>query len=147
MPQAIDIQSREICLIIPDPVELSGHIQACSKQAANDIPLLQISRTAVIRIFSSYMRIKLNEPDFERMRDIIIRIKTHGLLVKCLGIILIGQIRERVDAFGIKTCFADLLIIKGVGDLRITVDSLYLRINAAGVDVESQCAMRNGACQ
>ena len=44
-----------------------------------------IDGTAVVGVFSAHMRIKLDKSDLKGVGKIIVRIKTLGLLVKCLG--------------------------------------------------------------
>ena len=82
MTQAIDVQSREIRMIIPKSIKFGAHIQTAAKHAADDIISSRISGAAVVGVFSSQMRIKLNKSNLKRMVNIIVRIKTQGLLIK-----------------------------------------------------------------
>ena len=151
MTQAIDVQSREIRMIIPKSIKLGTHIQAAAKHAADDIAFIDIGGAAVVGFFSSQMRIKRNKSNFKRVIDVIVRIKTLGLLVKwrhgIAAITLIGQIRIGVGAFDIKAGFTDLLIIKDILNLRKTLNAAYLRVLTAGVDVKSERAVRHDARQ
>ena len=58
MPQTIDIQSRELRMIIPKSIKRSTHIQAVPQHTADNIIPGWISCTAVVGVFCSQMRIK-----------------------------------------------------------------------------------------
>ena len=57
MTQAVDVQSHEIGMIIPNLIKMGGHVETPPEHATDDIVLAD-SRTAVICFSASQMRIE-----------------------------------------------------------------------------------------